>query len=551
MQRIADVEFVNAENANTTGVGSKLVSNDTLVFFNLHNCRDDEFEEIINYESFVHTSWKNGKEKISFVFKYGFTKESKVIYCSAGFSSNLIRLLQNKYGFIINGKELYRAKEITPLPLMKYTLWDFQKESIKTWINAGGYGIIQAPTASGKGVIGCSVIKELNVKTIILVHTADLLINVWLNYLVLQFGEGIKERIGIIGGGLSKKDRKMMRISPDGFYENIKKDIVIATSQSLLAGNKLTELGKEHFGLMICDEVHHYSATQFSKVSSAIRAVYRLGLSATLIRTDGLSPIFYALLGKVRYRIGIKELVKKKLLVEPIFYSIIVNDEVCCNKIISCDYKLLEYSRYVKKVSGSSKLKFNYILGLCESLKSKGRKFMIYTDFVNKNINVDDDGSFITSDENVYTRDDYVYELRRLKIRVIGISASMSGMERQTTFDKLGKGELDGIVFGSLGSEGVNIPSVDSIILCNATASTIRFPQRVGRAMRLYESQNPITGKWTTKENCYVYEILLNVKKELQWSQKNFLEYEQQGFSKELINVNNDGYLIKNNIQNN
>jgi hypothetical protein len=69
--------------------------------------------------------------------------------------------------------------------------------------------------------------------------------------------------------------------------------------------------------------------------------------------------------------------------------------------------------------------------------------------------------------------------------------------------------------------------------------------------MRLYKSQNPITKVWTTKENCYVYEILLNVKKELQWSQKNFLEYEQQGFSKELINVNNDGYLIKNDIQNN
>lgn len=115
----------------------------------------------------------------------------------------------------------------------------------------------------------------------------------------------------------------------------------------------------------------------------------------------------------------------------------------------------------------------------------------------------------------------------------------MSGLERQSIFTKLGNNELDGIVFANLGNEGINIPSVDSIIMCNATASTIKFPQRTGRAMRLYRN----------KTNCYVYEILLNVPKELQWSEDNFLEYEEQGFKKERIHVNNDGYLIKKEIK--
>ncbi len=331
----------------------------------------------------------------------------------------------------------------------------------------------------------------------------------------------------------------MMRIIDNDFGANIKKDIVIATSQSLLAGNKLPEIGKEHFGLMITDETHHYSAEQFKKVASAVRAAYRLGLSATLKRTDGLSPIFYALLGDVRYRIGIKELVKKGLLVEPIFYSIIIEDEEACNKIRICPYKLLEYSRYVKKVSGSSELKFRYILGLCQSLQSKGRKFMLYTDFVNKNKAIDEDGEYLTNDLGVFTRDDYVKGLLELKIKTIGVSSEMSGIQRQSIFNKLGNNELDGIVFGSLGNEGINIPAVDSIIMCNATASTIRFPQRCGRAMRLYKG----------KTNCYIYEILLNTPKELQWSQDNFLEYEEQGFNKERIYVNNDGYLIKKEIK--
>jgi len=534
--RVADIEFINAKNANTTGVGSELVADDTLVFFNLHGIKDHELKEILNYKSFIHTSWKEGKRTIYFVYTYGYGLDSKVIWCYSGFSSILIRLLQNKYGYSINGKELYRAKEITRLPNMLYSLWDFQKDAVQAWVDSNCYGIIQAPTASGKGILGCAVIKKMNLRTIILVHTSDLLINVWYNYLIQQFGEEIKDRIGIIGGGLSNRDRKMMRIIGNDFTENIKKDIVIATSQSLLAGNKLTLIGEERFGLMIVDEIHHYSSEQFKRVAGAVRAAYRLGLSATLKRSDGLSPIFYALLGDVRYRIGIKELVKKKLLVEPIFYSIIIEDEEACSKIRNCKYKLLEYSRYVKKVSGSSELKFRYILGLCQSLKSKGRKFMLYTDFVNKS-GLDENGTFDA--ESVFTRDDYVKGLLELKVKIIGVSSEMSGMRRQDIFNKLGKNELDGIVFGSLGSEGINIPSVEAIILANATASTIRFPQRVGRSMRLYKN----------KTNCYIYEILLNVSKELEWSETNFIEYEDEGFKKERIHVNNDGYLVKKDIK--
>ena len=412
----------------------------------------------------------------------------------------------------------------------KEHIYDMTVEEVHSYI---GNSVV-----NHNSIIGCSIIKKMNVKTIILCHTSDLLINVWYDYIIQQFGEEIKDRLGLIGGGLSKKDRKLMGIIGEDFDENIKKDIVIATSQSLLSGNKLVRLGEERFGLMIVDEIHHYSSEQFKRVAGAVRAAYRLGLSATLHRSDGLSPIFHALLGDVRYKIGIKELVKKGLLVEPIFYSIIVNDEEACNKIVNCRYKLLEYSRYVKKISGSSSLKFKYILGLCESLKSKGRKFMLYTDFVNKNVAVDENGKFIL-DENVFVRDDYVRNLRQMNIKVIGIASEMSGLDRQSIFKKLGNNEIDGIVFGGTGNEGINIPSVDAIIMVNATASTIRFPQRTGRGMRLYKG----------KKNCYVYEILLNVPKELQWSEANFLEYAEQGFSKERIYVNNEGYLMQKEIK--
>ncbi len=148
--RIADIEFINCENANKTGVGLKLVENDTLVFFNLHGIKDDELEEILNYKSFTYKSWKEGRVTEYFVYKYGYGLDSKVVWCYAGFSPILIRLLQHKYGYIINGKELYKAREIPRLPNMKFSLWDFQRDAIEKWISAGCYGILACPTASGK-----------------------------------------------------------------------------------------------------------------------------------------------------------------------------------------------------------------------------------------------------------------------------------------------------------------------------------------------------------------------------------------------------------------
>lgn len=532
--KVCDIEFIDKHNCKNAGIDNIFVGNNTLVFFRLGGCSNDELMDILNYKSWILKSWKTGRERKYFVFKWGEYGNDKIVWCYAGFSSILIRHLQNRLGYIVNGKELFKAKEIVELRDMRFRLWDFQEEAVREWINGGCYGIIKAPTGSGKSVIGCNIIRRMGTRTIICVHTGDLLINVWFNYLIEQFGEGIRSRIGIIGGGLSKKDRKLMRISSDGFEENIRKDIVIATSQSLL--NKLDILGREKFGLMIVDEIHHYPSEQFKNIANAIRAPARLGLSATLVRPDGMSPMMNGLIGDIVYRIGIRELVRQGLLVEPLFQSVVLSDEGSESKIKNTKLKLLDYARYVKRVSAGSTTKFNYIIDLCVSLTKNNKKFMLYTDFVN-NLKVDakksggDNGNW----NHVYTRGDYVTLLLDRGIRVTEISADMSSVVREGVFNMLKNGELDGIVFGSLGNEGINIPIVDSVVMCNCTASTIRYPQRVGRAMRVYG----------TKKNCYIYEVLLDVEKEIQWSKENFFEYGTEGYMKERIWLDVNGKVIK------
>jgi superfamily II DNA or RNA helicase len=500
--------------------------------FSLYGCSDDEFDKIEKYKQWISRSWKYGNRSHSFVNIIDKYSNPREIWTYLGFAPNLIRYLKNddfKYiidgkefftgSYIVKGREVFIGKEII-VGNLYYSLWDFQKEAVDAWIDNGGFGIIKSPTGSGKGVMACDIIRRIGKKTLILVHTSDLLINVWFNTLVEQFSEGIKGRLGIIGGGLTKKDRKQMRLSSDCSFEfNINKSIVIATSQAML--NKLDMLSKQRFGLLVVDEVHHYSSEQFKKVASVVSAPYRLGLSATLNRPDGTSPLFYGLLGDPCFDVGIKKLVKKGILVEPKFYKFIIDDKTVQMKIATCGLQKLDLSRYIKKMSASSVIKKDYIIyNLVKLLHEFRRKFIMYTDFVKP------------SDE-VFTRDDYVKEILRLGVNVIGVDSELSSNQREKLFNDLKVGKLEGLIFGALGSEGVNIPAVDSVVMCNATASPIRFPQRVGRSMRSVRNDS-------NKKAAYIYEICLNTSKELDWTKDNFHEYEVEGYFKEEIRSKED-----------
>lgn len=495
MTKVADLQVINNK-----------------CYIRLNNCSNDEFVNIIDYKSWFFKSWEYGLERKYFSYIYLNRENEKVLWCYIGFSPILIRYLQS-LGYHINGKELYRAREIS-IGDTFYKPWDFQSEAINSWMNSGCFGVIKIPTGGGKSFTACNIIKKMGVRTIISVHTNDLLINAWYNTLIEQFGESIKSRLGIVGGKLTKKDRKHMRLIADTSYEsNIRQDIVIATSQSLI--NKLDKLANEKFGLLVIDECHHYSSEQFSKVAGSIRAPYRLGLSATVNRPDGTSPLFYGLLGDVVYMIKIRELVEKGVLVSPIFNSIIINDEQVQSNIASCGLAKLDLSRYVKQASASSVVKKNYILKLAKSLSMNKKKFIMYADFVNSN-------------NGVFTRDYYVKELNDAGVKVIGVSSDMGGKEREKVFKLLQNDKIDGLIMGKLGAEGVNIPKVDSVLMCNASKSTILFPQRVGRAMRSVRDDS-------SKKNAYIYEVLLNTPMEMRWSDGNFYEYQIEKYKKEKV----------------
>ncbi|MCP9857922.1 DEAD/DEAH box helicase [Cyanobium sp. Cruz-8D1] len=143
-------------------------------------------------------------------------------------------------------------------------------------------GVLQAPTAFGKTVVAAAILARRGVNTLILVHRAELL-RQWQERLQTFLTIPAKT-IGSIGGGKAK---------PSGRLD-------IAVMQSLVRKGEVNPM-VQTYGQVIIDECHHIAAASFEAILRQVKARYVLGLSATLVRRDGLQPILFMQCGPIRH----------------------------------------------------------------------------------------------------------------------------------------------------------------------------------------------------------------------------------------------------------
>lgn len=165
-------------------------------------------------------------------------------------------------------------------------LRDYQKpcaEALKKYIN----GIFVLPAGTGKTQVGLECAALLKQKTLWLTHTKELL---------NQARERCENNLICTTSTIS-----------DGVC-NTSGDIVFATVQTLANIVDKQEIKQNEFGLVIIDECHHLatnaeSVMMFEKCLNYFSARYKLGLTATLHRGDGLEKTTTKLIGNVIYEL--------------------------------------------------------------------------------------------------------------------------------------------------------------------------------------------------------------------------------------------------------
>ena len=164
---------------------------------------------------------------------------------------------------------------------------------------SGGSGVVVLPCGAGKTIVGLTTMADIQRATLILTPNT-VAVRQWIHE-ILDKTNIPPEMVGEYTG--ERKD-----IAP----------ITVSTYQILTYRRKIEGSNQEYYphfslftnydwGLIIYDEVHLLPAPVF-RFTAEIQARRRLGLTATLVREDGLEADVFSLIGPKKYDVPWREL---------------------------------------------------------------------------------------------------------------------------------------------------------------------------------------------------------------------------------------------------
>ena len=190
---------------------------------------------------------------------------------------------------------------------------DYQESAVKSFLGNGergtGFGTIVLPCGSGKTIVGILAMARLKTRTLILCPNVQS---------VHQWIREIRTKTNIADDMIGEYSGDVKEIKP----------ITVSTYQILTYRKPGTEeyahfslLRDGRWGFIIYDEVHMLPAPVF-RITAELQSIYRLGLTATLIREDGREDEVFSLVGPKRYDSPWSELAQRGYIAEAYCHEI-------------------------------------------------------------------------------------------------------------------------------------------------------------------------------------------------------------------------------------
>ncbi len=357
-----------------------------------------------------------------------------------------------KMGYPVHDLVGYDPGDGLAVSLRQHTLSDqnfklrpYQVEAAESyWAGGspeGGQGIVVLPCGSGKTMVGMEVMARARTHTLILCTNVSA-VHQWITEL-LDKTTITKEDIGEYTGG--KKEIKPVTVttyqmltfrkSKDGPFEHM----------SLMKAR--------NWGLLIYDEVHVIPAPVF-RATTELQAKRRLGLTATLIREDGLESDTFSLVGPKCYDVPWKELEQKGFIAEA----------VCCEvRVPLSPEKGQEY------VHATERAQFRIA-------SENTNKDAVLKDLIRKH-----------TDEPILVIGQYLTQLRKISsaLKAPLITGTTTNSRRDMLYDSFRKGEIPVLVVSKVANFAIDLPDASVAIQVSGTfGSRQEEAQRLGRILR-------------------------------------------------------------------
>jgi len=320
----------------------------------------------------------------------------------------------------------------------------YQKDGIAALV-AQRQGTIVLPCGCGKSLLGVGAAATLNVTTLIIIHTSDLA-SQWAEDIVESFGFAP----GMIGDG---------RCEPNA-------PIVIGIDDSLVPYLERNPTYGERFGLVIVDEAHHTPSKTFLRGLACLPAHWRVGLTATPFREDGLTEIMNWSFGKRLLERETQEMIK---------LGYLMNAEI---EIVNTGWRWAwdgdpESPKRIASMEQDLAEDLSRNAGIADRVCAEARAGQTLLVLAN--------------------RKEMVRELAEMiggrGVECAGVTSSTSKKKRAAAMAAFKDGRLPVMIATSLADEGLNVPRLSRVVLAFPQKAKGGTTQRLGRLLRLYDKK--------------------------------------------------------------
>ncbi|MDY7095977.1 MAG: DEAD/DEAH box helicase family protein [Acidobacteriota bacterium] len=349
-----------------------------------------------------------------------------------------------------------------------------QQEAVDAWWQAKGQGTVVLPTGSGKTYVAQLVMEKARCSTLVVTPTLDLM-QQWYGVLDTSYDR----TIGLLGGG----------------YHELE-DLTVTTYDS--AYLHMDRLG-DRYGLLVFDECHHLPGPSYALAAEASLAPFRLGLTATPEREDGLHWRYDDLIGPVVYRKEIDQLAGEYLAqYETVRLQVRLSEE-------EREEYAAERGIYREFVEGhglrlGAPGGWNRFLMLSSQSQEGRRAFLAYRR--QKSIAEASDGKLQLLERLlrrhrhdrvlVFTADnDTVYRISQ-RLLIPAITHQTKVKERHHILQAFNSGEYPFLVTSKVLNEGVDVPAASVGVVLSGSGSVREHVQRLGRILRRGEGKEAV-----------------------------------------------------------
>lgn len=367
-------------------------------------------------------------------------------------------------------------------------LREYQEEGISTVITKLEAGVKRQlfvlATGLGKTFTAVKLIEQMNVRTLWLTHTEDLIeqsaLSIVETMLDKEHVEHIEDNDGIIEFMKTSKNtmfstqKERNILNRIGLVKRelfqINTPIVVASIQTI--HRRLEKIPSDHFGLIIVDEAHLSAAATWTKVIEHFNFELLIGLTATPYRADGVS--LSNLFDEITFERDIAWGIKNKYLCELDAYRVKTGTDISSVSTQAGDFNQKELGREIDTPVRNQLIVDKYLE------YASGRPFIVF-------------GLNIEHAKNLSE----AFNIAGIPTTFV-VSDEEQCPNRRERIDMFKKGEYVGLSNVNILTAGFDYPDIQCVIMARPTKSLTMYLQCIGRGTRLKSNGN----------NCIILDIV-------------------------------------------